>query len=47
MNGERGGVFKPKAYADIIAVNGDPLDDFSAIERVMWLMKNGTVYTAP
>ena len=43
---EPGGI-KPKAYADIIAVNGNPLDDFSAIERVMCLMKNGTVYTAP
>jgi len=41
------GVIKPKAYADIIAVNGNPLDDFSAIERVVWVMKNGTVYKAP
>lgn len=23
------------------------LDDFSAIERVVWVMKNGTVYKAP
>jgi len=41
------GVIKPKAFADIIAVNGNPLDDFSAIERVVWVMKNGTVYRAP
>ena len=41
------GVIKPKAYADIIAVNGNPLDDFSAIERVVWVMKNGTVYKSP
>jgi imidazolonepropionase-like amidohydrolase len=41
------GVIKPKAFADIIAVNGNPLDDFSAIERVVWVMKNGTVYKAP
>jgi imidazolonepropionase-like amidohydrolase len=40
-------VIKPKAYADIIAVNGNPLDDFSAIERVVWVMKNGTVYKSP
>lgn len=41
------GVIKPKAFADIIAVNGNPLDDLSAIERVVWVMKNGTVYKAP
>jgi len=41
------GVIKPKAFADIIAVNGNPLDDISAIERVVWVMKNGTVYKAP
>lgn len=38
------GVIKPKAFADIIAVNGNPLDDFSAIERVVWVMKDGTIY---
>ena len=41
------GVIKPKAFADIIAVNGNPLDDFSAIERVVWVMKNGTIYKSP
>lgn len=41
------GVIKPKAFADLIAVNGNPLDDFSAIERVVWVMKNGTVYKSP
>ena len=41
------GVIKPNAFADIIAVNGNPLDDFSAIERVVWVMKDGTVYKAP
>lgn len=41
------GVIKPNAYADIIAVNGNPLDDFSAIERVVWVMKGGTVYKSP
>ena len=41
------GVIKPKALADIIAVNGNPLDDFSAIERVVWVMKEGTVYKSP
>jgi len=41
------GVIKPKAFADIIAVNGNPLDDFGAIERVVWVMKNGTIYKSP
>lgn len=41
------GVIKPRAFADIIAVNGNPLDDFSAIERVVWVMKNGTIYKSP
>ena len=38
------GVIKPGAFADIIAVEGDPLADFSAIERVRFVMKAGTVY---
>lgn len=46
MEGELG-VIKPKAFADIIAVNGNPLDDFGAIERVVWVMKHGTVYKSP
>ena len=31
-------------YADIIAVPGNPLDDITALERVMWVMKGGEVY---
>lgn len=38
------GVIKANAWADIIAVDGDPLKDFSAIERVMFVMKRGTIY---
>lgn len=38
------GVIKASAWADIIAVDGDPLKDFSAIERVMFVMKRGTIY---
>jgi imidazolonepropionase-like amidohydrolase len=41
------GVLKPNAYADIIAVEGNPLDDFSAMERVVWVMKRGTIYKSP
>ena len=38
------GVLKPHASADIIAVEGDPLADIHALERVRFVMKDGTVY---
>lgn len=38
------GVLKSGAFADIIAVDGDPATDFSAIERVRFVMKAGTIY---
>jgi imidazolonepropionase-like amidohydrolase len=38
------GSLKPGKYADIIAVNGDPIADISAIERVSFVMKEGKVY---
>ena len=38
------GVIKPKAFADIIAVEGDPATDIHALERVRFVMKQGTVY---
>ena len=31
-------------YADVIAVPGNPLEDITALERVMWVMKGGEVY---
>ena len=30
--------------ADIIAVGGEPLKDISALENVVFVMKNGVVY---
>jgi len=33
-------------YADVIVVPGNPLDDITALERVMWVMKGGEVYRA-
>ena len=41
------GVIKPKALADIIAVAGDPTKDLAAIEKVKFVMKNGTIYMRP
>ena len=34
----------PGAYADIIAVTGDPLHDVGALERVGFVMRDGKVY---
>ena len=38
------GVVEPGAFADIIAVGGDPLRDIKALENVQFVMKNGQVF---
>jgi imidazolonepropionase-like amidohydrolase len=38
------GVLKPGYLADIIAVPGNPLDDISAMQKVVFVMKGGMVY---
>jgi imidazolonepropionase-like amidohydrolase len=38
------GLIAPGAFADIIAVDGDPLKDVTELERVKFVMKGGTVY---
>jgi imidazolonepropionase-like amidohydrolase len=38
------GVIAPGAFADIIAVEGDPLKDVTELERVKFVMKGGVVY---
>jgi imidazolonepropionase-like amidohydrolase len=38
------GVIKPRAFADIIAIEGDPIADIHALERVRFVMKQGTIY---
>jgi imidazolonepropionase-like amidohydrolase len=43
MAGELG-VIAPGAYADIIAVPGDPLADLGQLERVSFVMKDGRVF---
>jgi imidazolonepropionase-like amidohydrolase len=37
------GELKPNYYADIIAVPGSPLDDFTVLEHVAFVMKGGVV----
>jgi imidazolonepropionase-like amidohydrolase len=38
------GTIEAGKYADIIAVDGDPLQDISALRRVVFVMKDGAVY---
>jgi imidazolonepropionase-like amidohydrolase len=38
------GVVAPGAYADLIAVRGDPLADIRELERVGFVMKDGNVF---
>jgi imidazolonepropionase-like amidohydrolase len=38
------GQVKPKMLADLIAVDGNPVDDLSALRRVKFVMKGGVVY---
>jgi len=43
MSGQLGTV-APGAYADIVAVSGDPLKDVKVLEGVFFVMKDGKVY---
>jgi imidazolonepropionase-like amidohydrolase len=41
------GAVAPGYFADIIAVDGNPLDDISVLENVTFVMKNGEVHKSP
>jgi len=38
------GHLAPGMLADIVAVPGDPLQDITALQRVMFVMKNGQIF---
>ena len=38
------GAIEPGKYADIVAVDGDPLQDIAELERVRFVIKGGQVY---
>jgi imidazolonepropionase-like amidohydrolase len=40
---DRVGALEPGRYADLIAVDGDPLDDVTVLEDVLFVMKGGEV----
>ena len=44
--GKRGelGTIAPGAYADLIAVTGDPLADVNVLKNVAFVMKDGSVF---
>jgi len=41
------GTIEPGKFADVIAVEGNPLDDIRTLSRVAFVMKAGQVYKAP
>jgi imidazolonepropionase-like amidohydrolase len=41
------GTIEPGKFADVIAVEGNPLEDIRAMGRVVFVMKAGQVYKSP
>jgi imidazolonepropionase-like amidohydrolase len=41
---DRIGALAPGYEADLIALDGDPLQDFTAVRRVVFVMRGGVVY---
>lgn len=43
---DRVGTLEPGKLADVIAVNGDPVHDITAMKRVVFVMKDGVIYSS-
>jgi imidazolonepropionase-like amidohydrolase len=41
---DRVGTIEPGRFADLVAVDGDPLQDITAVQHVRFVMKGGNVY---
>ena len=41
------GRIAPELLADVIAVEGNPLEDVTTLENVLFVMKGGVVYKQP
>jgi imidazolonepropionase-like amidohydrolase len=41
------GSVAPGRFADLVAVQGDPLSDISVMQKVQFVMKAGEVFSAP
>jgi imidazolonepropionase-like amidohydrolase len=41
---DRVGAIEPGKWADIIAIDGDPLKDVKILQHVPFVMKSGVVY---
>ena len=43
----KAGAVAPGAWADLVAVDGDPLADVSVLQKIDWVMKGGRVVRSP
>jgi imidazolonepropionase-like amidohydrolase len=44
---DRLGTIEAKKIADVIAVDGNPLEDIRAMRKVTFVMKDGVIYKGP